>query len=79
MAYHHGANKFLPVIRNSKELVLNGNEEQRSSYGECSGPSATLMNVKTDLVLLVADVNPSLSAFPRRQTEVSDRQTSTAV
>lgn len=53
--------------------------EQKSSYGERSGPSATIMNVKRDLVLPVADVNPPLAAFPRRLTEVSDRQPSTAV
>lgn len=52
---------------------------QESSYGERPGPSATLNNVKTDLVLPLADVNPPLAALPTRQTEVSDRQPSMAV
>lgn len=42
--------------------------EQKPSYGEHSGLSAALMKVKTELPLLLADVNPPLLAFPTRQT-----------
>jgi len=38
-----------------------------------------LINLKTDLVLPLADVNPPLAALPTRQTEVSDRQPSMAL
>lgn len=70
MAYHHGINKLLPVIMNSLEQVLNGIfllVSKQKSYGEHSGLSAALMEVKTELLSPLADVNPPLLAFPRRQ------------
>lgn len=71
MAYHRGINKFLPVIMNSLEQVLNGNFywfQSRNLLMENTGLSAALMKVKTELTLPLADVNPPLLAFPTRQT-----------
>lgn len=83
MAYHHGFNKYLPVIRNSLEQTLNGNFywfESRSLLMENTGLSATLVKVRTKLSLALADVKTISSCFSyKTDSEFSKRLPSTSL